>query len=110
MRILKLFGFTSRSEKIERALEKGAIIVDVRTPQEFKHGHIKGALNIPLDRISSQAGKLAAKNKVIITTCRSGARSASAAAMLRSAGMDAINGGAWTSLRSIIQPNTRKAS
>ncbi len=110
MSILKLFGFTSRSEKIEKALEKGAVVVDVRTPQEYKHGHIKGSLNIPLDRISSQAGKLAAKNKVIITTCRSGARSASAAAMLRSAGMDAINGGAWTSLRSTINPQTKKAS
>ena len=55
----------------------GAQIIDVRTPAEFKNGHIKQSKNIPLQQLQSEMKKLDLK-KPIITCCASGARSASA--------------------------------
>lgn len=77
----------------------GAIVIDVRTKSEFQGGHIKGALNIPLQNLAAGSSKLS-KNKVIITCCASGMRSASAKSMLRSAGFSEVhNGGGWMSLQ-----------
>jgi phage shock protein E len=80
-------------------VRNGALIVDVRTPGEFAQGHIKGAVNIPLDSIRSRASELKAKNKPVITCCRSGARSGSAKSILAEAGIECYNGGAWDSLQ-----------
>jgi rhodanese-related sulfurtransferase len=79
-------------------LSKGALIVDVRTPAEFKSGHIKGSLNIPLDRVKTKAAELKRKNKPIITCCRGGNRSGMAKGILISAGIECYNGGAWNEL------------
>ncbi|MDX1905950.1 MAG: rhodanese-like domain-containing protein [Bacteroidia bacterium] len=80
-------------------VQKGATIVDVRTPGEFAGGHIKGAVNIPLNTLSQKMGKLK-KDKPVITCCASGARSSAALDMLRSAGFQEVyNGGGWMSLR-----------
>ena len=79
----------------------GAVILDVRTPGEFKTGHIKGAVNIPLDKLSSGLSKLS-KSKPVITCCASGMRSSAAAAQLKKAGYDAYNGGGWMSLKNKI--------
>ena len=80
-------------------MERGAIIIDVRTPQEFKQGHVKKAINIPLSDISRSVEKIKQKNKPVITCCRSGARSGNAAATLKSAGIEVYNGGSWNSVR-----------
>ncbi len=78
---------------------RGAIILDVRTPDEFKRGHIKGALNLPLQDLP-KSGKLKNKNQPIITCCASGMRSAAAASTLKKAGFtDVLNGGGWQSLQ-----------
>lgn len=85
-------------------LKSGAIIIDVRSPYEFNSGHIDKSINIPLDRLSAQVGQLKSKKIPIITVCRSGNRSAVALRMLESAGITAVNGGAWTSLQKQINP------
>ena len=59
--------------------EKDYIIVDVRTPEEFADGHIDGAINIPLDTISTSIPELPNKNQLIMIYCRSGNRSNQAA-------------------------------
>ncbi len=79
-------------------VKNGAIIVDVRTPGEFRSGHIKGSINIPLDDIRSKTEELKKKNKVVITCCRSGNRSGMAKSMLQSAGIECYNGGPWNVL------------
>jgi phage shock protein E len=83
--------------------EQGAVIIDVRTSQEFNSGHIKGAINIPLQVIDGQVEKIRKYNKPIITCCRSGARSGAAASQLKAKGIEAYNGGAWNSLSNIIR-------
>ena len=81
-------------------VQNGAMIVDVRSPQEFNGGNIKGSVNIPLQSLQSSLGKIP-KNKTVITCCASGMRSASAKSILKSAGyQDVHNGGGWSSLNS----------
>ncbi len=92
----KLFGGSSVDYK--QLMNEGALIIDVRTPGEFKSGHIKGAVNIPLNQLQSKIPELKKKNKKLITCCRSGSRSGMAKGILRSAGLDCVNGGPWDSL------------
>jgi rhodanese-related sulfurtransferase len=81
-------------------VSKGAQIIDVRTPGEFTSGHIRGAVNIPLQSISSQMARIK-KDKPVITCCASGMRSASAKSILKSNGFEEVhNGGGWMSLQS----------
>ena len=63
----------------------GAIVVDVRTPSEYKDGHVKGSINLPLQTLNANLNKLK-KDQVIITCCRSGNRSGMARRMLKSNG------------------------
>jgi|SRR5271157_2238982 len=92
--IKKLFGL--KTTNYEQLIKEGAIILDVRTPGEFSTGHIKGSINIPVNKLSLNLNKLKAKNKPIITCCASGMRSASAKSILQSNGYDKVyNGGAW---------------
>lgn len=94
---LTLFG-KKQAVNFAELYNSGAVILDVRTPSEFKTGHIKGAVNIPLDKLLSGLSKLT-KTKPVITCCASGMRSASAAAQLKRAGYESYNGGSWTSLK-----------
>ena len=95
--LANLFGM--KSVDLKQLKQQGAIIVDVRSPGEFKTGHIQGAINIPLQNLQQSLGKIP-KGKPVITCCASGMRSSSAKSILKSAGYnDVHNGGGWTSLR-----------
>ena len=61
-----------------------AVIIDVRTPNEFANGHVKGAINLPVDDLTESAiGNIAPKDQPLILYCKSGGRSASATNTLR---------------------------
>ena len=80
-------------------MQKGAIILDVRTKNEFQSGHIKGSVNNPVQSLGSNLSKLK-KDRPIITCCASGMRSASAKSILQSNGFNEVyNGGSWASLQ-----------
>jgi sulfur dioxygenase len=69
------------------------VLLDVREPKEFvgELGHIKGALHVPLDVLARRLPKLAGYlGREVIVICRSGARSATAGAILRHAGFDHV--------------------
>ena len=79
------------------------VLVDVRTPAEFKEGHLKGAINIDVkDSINfmKKALEVLPKEKTVMVYCRSGHRSAMAAGKLAAKGYMVFNleGGykAWT--------------
>jgi rhodanese-related sulfurtransferase len=96
--IKQLLGLAPKVNYSE-LVKNGAQIIDVRTPGEFKAGHIRGAVNIPLQTISSQLGRIK-KDKPVITCCASGMRSASAKSILKSSGFEEVhNGGGWMSLQ-----------
>ena len=64
----------------------GAVLLDARTPQEYREGHIHGIKNVPLqklDKISSVADN---KNVPLFVYCYSGGRSRQAASMLQHMG------------------------
>jgi phage shock protein E len=94
--IKKLFGPGTDFKALQ---QQGAVIIDVRTAGEFGGGHIKGAINIPVDSIRSKINDIKKKGKPVITCCASGMRSGSATSILKQAGVEAYNGGSWMSLQ-----------
>lgn len=60
----------------------GAILVDVRTVEEYKDGHIDGSINIPLGEISTILEKIPDRNEILFVHCQSGIRSAKAVAYM----------------------------
>ncbi len=65
-------------------------VLDVRQPDEWKTGHIPGALVIPLNELPHRVEELP-RDRQIICVCRSGNRSGAAARQLIAAGFDAVN-------------------
>jgi rhodanese-related sulfurtransferase len=90
--------FTKKGDKIKDYLANGAVIVDVRSKEEFRGGHIKGAKNMPLPNLSNKLGELKKMGKPVIFCCASGMRSGQATSMMKRQGIDCINGGGWQGL------------
>jgi rhodanese-related sulfurtransferase len=77
-------------DEAKEAMERGAVLLDVRESHEWKSGHAPKARHIPLSQLSSRAGELP-RNREIFVVCRSGSRSARAAKMLGSQRGDVAN-------------------
>ncbi len=78
---------------IRDKINNGAVVVDVRTEEEYEEEHFPGALNIPVDRILVRKNEIP-KDKPVILYCASGARSAYAAHLLKAEGYkDVVNAG-----------------
>ena len=60
----------------------GAVLLDVRTPQEYREGHIPGSVNIPLQSLSGENPLSIHKDAPLYVYCHSGARSGQAVRML----------------------------
>lgn len=65
---------------------KDAVLLDVRTVDEYRQGHIDGSLNIPLQNIHAVKNNIPDLGKPIYVHCLSGARSAQATSVLKSMG------------------------
>ncbi len=91
--IKNLFG--GPAADLKDLVSNGAVVIDVRTPMEYRGGHVKNSINIPLDQIGNQINKIKKMNAPIITCCKSGARSGAAAAKLKASGIEVYNGGSW---------------
>jgi rhodanese-related sulfurtransferase len=92
----------SNQAKIKEILKKDVFLVDVRTPEEFKAGTVKGAVNIPLDQLSNDLSKFKGQQHIILF-CRTGNRSGIAQKILKENGFENVyNGGAWTNLKELI--------
>jgi phage shock protein E len=104
-----MIGFLKKLFKSEEPiaykelLHQGAVIVDVRTPEEYQAGHIKTSINIPLNQLGNYIHEFKKKGKPVITCCRSGMRSGNAKNLLSSAGIEAYNGGPWNLLEQKIK-------
>ena len=84
---------------IDEYLAQNAIIVDVRSVEEFKGGHCDGSINIPLNLLEVRYSELDT-NAPIIVCCASGGRSGMALNFLKSKGFEkVINAGAWTNAK-----------
>ncbi len=83
------------SQEIKTYLEKGAVILDVRTLMEWNEGHIEGSEHIVLNTIPENLDRIKSFQKPIIAVCKSGGRSGAAQEFLANNGLDVINGGPW---------------
>jgi len=86
---------------LEKIISDGALIIDVRTVEEYNDGHISGSLNIPLNSIGDAMSWLI-KDVPTITVCASGNRSAQAKKILDDNGFTKVyNGGSWNNFGKI---------
>ncbi|QYJ73979.1 rhodanese-like domain-containing protein [Shewanella sp. FJAT-52076] len=83
-----------------KLIEQGAMLVDVRTPEEYAAGHIEGAINIPYEEVAAEFAKRAIdKDTSVVLYCRSGRRSGVANDALNAAGFTQVyNGGGYENL------------
>lgn len=96
-----LFG--NKSEKINDYLSNNAVILDVRTKNEFLSNHIPGALHIPLQELEYRVDEVIKLKKPVIVYCASGARSDRASHFLRLNNVDAINGGGIYAMKAALK-------
>ena len=102
MGLLSIFGIKSKVEQVKEMLEEGAIIIDVRTPQEYNEGHIANSLNIPVQQIEARVSTIKKKGKPVILCCKSGGRAGTAKSVLQRNGIKCMNGGSWGGLNYMI--------
>lgn len=97
----QLLGQSGNNE-LSEAVKNGAFLVDVRTPGEFAGGSVPGAVNIPLDQVSSQIARFKDKKGVVVF-CKSGMRSGQAKGILDQNGIpQVINGGTWQNVSKVV--------
>lgn len=89
-------------DDIQEYLNKGAVIIDVRTVAEYNEGHVEGSYNIVLDTIEENIEQIKNFNRPVITVCRSGGRSGMALEILSDEDIDVINGGPWQNVARYI--------
>lgn len=75
--------------KVRELVNNGDIIIDVREPAEYSHGHIKGSINIPLSQLRSRTNEIP-KDKPVYLHCRTGQRSYNAVLALQNLGFDNV--------------------
>lgn len=93
-----LFGGGNKVD-IKSIIANGAMVIDVRTPGEFAGGHVKGSVNIPLDKIQGNISKIKGYKKPIVVCCASGMRSSNAKRVLIKNGLEEVyDGGSWMSI------------
>ncbi|MGM9619747.1 MAG: rhodanese-like domain-containing protein [Oscillospiraceae bacterium] len=64
----------------------GAVLLDVRTPEEYRRGHIPGSKNVPLQSLDEVTGLVKAQDTPLFVYCQSGSRSSRAVSALRRMG------------------------
>jgi rhodanese-related sulfurtransferase len=95
----KLFS-KKESVPLEEILRNGALILDVRSKEEFASGHVNGAKNIPITELEQNISVLGPKSTTIVTCCMSGGRSSVAVSILTKHGYTNVhNGGGWQSVK-----------
>ena len=96
-------GYSQTSHQLLiNKIKEGALLVDVRTPEEYTAGSLIGAVNIPLDQITKQLNKFKSM-KSIVVFCRSGRRSKQAQIILKQNKINnVLDGGSIDQLKPIV--------
>ncbi len=92
------------SKEASEFLRNGAMLIDVRSMDEFESGHIMQAFNIPLDRVEMMAlSVIRDRNKVLLLHCSTGVRSNLAKKKLTDMGFkNSYNLGSYERARKIV--------
>jgi rhodanese-related sulfurtransferase len=76
--------------QLAAALDSGVTLVDVREPREYAGGHVPGAVNIPMGRLTGRLDEIDRSGPVYVV-CATGNRSSAMTNLLTAAGFDAYN-------------------
>ena len=100
---LKRFGLVS-VKTARQYLKAGALVVDVRSVEEFNAGHLAEAMNIPLSELQhSVPRRVSDKDRILLLHCLSGTRSGIAKRMLKGMGyQNVFNLGSYGRARRIV--------
>lgn len=100
------------SGKAHEYLASGALIVDVRTQDEFSAGHLPGAISVPLDEIDSTLPeRVHDLDQIILLHCKSGVRSTVAMHKLKAVGYTRVfNLGSYSRAKAILASASQKQS
>ena len=103
MNIFQQFFRSTKTNDLKDIIAQDAFLVDVRSASEFAQGHVKGSVNIPLDKIPAQLSRF--KNrKHIVVFCLSGGRSSQAKTILEKHGITGVvNGGTWKQVNQFVK-------
>lgn len=98
----RTYCYATLDNGLATKIASGAILLDVRTEEEYKTGHIEGSINISLGTIRERYLELD-PNKTYITTCSHGLRSVKVEKLLKERKFKHVyNGGAWADLEEIV--------
>ncbi len=86
---MSLFGGSKHEGR--KLVESGALLLDVRTREEFQERHLEGAVNIPVQELATRVRELGAKERPVVVYCRSGGRSAAAATLMKASGYQVLD-------------------
>ena len=84
---------TRQNSEARARVAEGALLLDVRSREEFAGGHVEGAVNIPVQELGGRLAEVGKAPHGIVVYCRSGARSSAAASLLRSRGFTVVDAG-----------------
>ena len=91
MSFLDIFKSVDINKEVNRCrTTKGAVLLDVRTEEEYRSGHIGGSRNIPVEKISNAVNLLHDKSAPVFVYCQSGSRSRKAASELKKMGYSEV--------------------
>jgi phage shock protein E len=79
------------SDEAHRLVAGGALLLDVRSPQEYDTSHVEGAVNIPVQDLEARMGEVGPKGRPVVVYCASGRRSGRAAQLLERAGYTSVH-------------------
>ncbi len=92
MGFLNLFKQADINQGVkEYTATPGAVLLDVRTPEEYRGGHIPGSKNVPLQAIGKVVSVAENKDTTLYVYCYSGVRSRQAAGLLQRMGYRNVN-------------------
>ena len=89
-------------EEVLGLIKQGALVLDVRNPDEAKEGIAPGAQNIPLSELKNHLNELP-HDRTIVTYCVRGGRAAKAKTLLEAHGLKAVNGGGYAAIRKTLE-------
>lgn len=95
------FGISTRKKILP--MDKNSTIVDVRTREEFRGGHVADSINIPLQELEQRLAEVKQLRQPLVLCCASGTRSARATALLKNADIDCRDGGSWLDVNAALQ-------
>lgn len=88
------------TEILELLQQPGAVVIDVRSEEEYIQGHLANSINMPLNKLNDNLAELHNMHNIIVC-CASGIRSEKASLFLKQNNINCINGGSWLDIAAL---------